>query len=125
MKDKEKPTFKTSGFKDWKNAKKFFEIHETSESHKTNQMLHHNRVSVEKSRKSCAALVNSHHAKDVAENRNYLKHIIEIIHFLARQSLAYRGHNENKTSSHNLGNFLELLEFHCKFIPNLKENNAS
>jgi hypothetical protein len=125
MKDKEKPTFKTSGFKDWKNAKKFFEIHETSESHKTNQMLHHNRVSVEKSRKSCAALVNSHHAKDVAENRNYLKHIIEIIHFLARQGLAYRGHNENKTSSHNLGNFLELLEFHCKFIPNLKENNAS
>ena len=54
IKDKEKPTFKTSGFKDWKNAKKFFEIHETSESHKTNQMLHYNRVSVEKSRKSCA-----------------------------------------------------------------------
>jgi hypothetical protein len=88
-------------------------------------MLHHNRVSVEKSRKSCAALVNSHHAKDVAENRNYLKHIIEIIHFLARQGSAYRGHNENKTSSNNLGNFLELLEFHCIFIPNLKENNAS
>jgi hypothetical protein len=125
IKDKEKPTFKSSAFKDWKNAKKFFEIHETSESHKTNQMLHYHRISVEKSRKNCAALNNSHHVTEVAENRNYLTHIIEIIHFLARQGLANRGHNENKTSSNNLGNFLELLEFHCKFIPNLKENNAS
>jgi hypothetical protein len=82
-------------------------------------------MSVEKSKKSCAALVHSHHANEVAENLKYLKHIIEIIHFLARQGMAYRGDNENKTTSNNLGNFLELLDFHCKFIPNLKEKSES
>ena len=88
-------------------------------------MLHYNRIRIEKSRKSCAALVNSQHDKEVVENRKYLKHVMEIIHFLAKQGLAFRGHNENKTTSKNLGNFLELLDFHCKFIPNLKENNDS
>lgn len=52
-------------------------------------------MNVEKSKKSVAALVNSQHSNEVMANRKYLKHIIEIIHFLARPGLAYRGHSED------------------------------
>jgi hypothetical protein len=55
-------------------------------------------------------------------NRKYLKHIIEINHFLARQGLAYRGHSEDKNASNNLGYVLELFEFHRQHIPFLNEN---
>ena len=122
IKEKEKSTFKTEGFRDWHNAKKLFTIHDTSDSHKTNKLLLLNRMNVEKSKKSVAALVNSQHSNEVMANRKYLKHIIEIIHFLARQGLAYRGHSEDKNASNNLGNFLELFEFHRQHIPYLNEN---
>ncbi len=55
-------------------------------------------------------------------NLKYLKHILEIIHFLARPGLAYRVHSEDKNASNNLGNFLELFEFHRQHIPYLNEN---
>ena len=88
-------------------------------------MLHLNRINVEASKKSCAALLNSQHAKEVTANRNYLRHIIQVILFLSRQGLAFRGNNEKKETSKNLGNFLELLDFHCSLLPDFKENLES
>ena len=125
LKDKEKETFKSTGFRDWHNAKKVFEKHKKSDGHEKNQMLHLNRINVEASKKSCAALLNSQHAKEVTANRKYLRHIIQVIHFLSRQGLAFRGNNENKETSKNLGNFSELLEFHCSLLPDFKENLES
>ena len=120
--NKDKTSFKSTGFKDWHNAKKLFTLHENSEGHKRNQMLLQNRINVEKSKKSCATLVSLQHAKEVAANRKYMKLIIQTIHFLARQGLAYRGHNEDTKTSKNLGNFKELLDFHCALVPEFKEN---
>lgn len=47
--------------------------------------------------------------RNVAENREVLRVIIEIIIFTARQNIALRGHDENLTSN-NRSNFLELVE---------------
>ena len=48
FKDKEKATFKSSGFNDWHNAKNFLKIHDSSDSHTKNKMLLLNRLNVEK-----------------------------------------------------------------------------
>ncbi len=57
------------------------------------------------SKSSCAVLINSHNPKIVD-----LKKIIECVHFLSKQGLAFRGHAES-FASNNRGNFKELLSF--------------
>lgn len=47
--------------------------------------------------------------RQVAENREVLHCVIEVLIFAARQNIAIRGHDEKKTSS-NCGNFIELLK---------------
>jgi hypothetical protein len=61
----------------------------------------------------------------VASNRKYIIHVIKIIHFLAKQGIAFRGHNENKNQSKNVGNFLELLQFHQSFISDFELHSKS
>lgn len=51
--------------------------------------------------------ISIHNAK-VKENREILKDLINATCFLAKQQLAFRGNNEN-TSSTNRGNYVELL----------------
>jgi len=46
--------------------------------------------------------------------------ILDIIRFLARQGIAFRGHKEDSTSD-NKGNFLELVHFIAKYHPPLNE----
>ena len=70
-------------------------------------LLYLNRLSTTE---SCAAQLDSQHAKKVKENRGFLAIIIETIIFLAKQGLAFRGHDESPESL-NRGNFLELINF--------------
>ncbi|KAL4089149.1 hypothetical protein QTP88_024217 [Uroleucon formosanum] len=57
---------------------------------------------------SIISKVNTHHQQIVADNRAYLKCILDSLLYCARQSIAVRGHREDEDSS-NKGNFLELL----------------
>jgi hypothetical protein len=61
----------------------------------------------------------------VASNRKYIIRVIKIIHFLAKQGKAFRGHNENKNQSKNIGNSLELLQFHQSFISDFELHSKS
>ena len=68
------------------------------------------------------SLLDSNHEKEVKENRDYLKIIIETLVFLTKQNIAIRGHEESRSdigseSDTNRGNFLELLSLRCKDIP--------
>ena len=50
------------------------------------------------------------HNNKVRQNREILKRLIDVVTFLGKQELAFRGHDESKDSE-NKGNYLELLEF--------------
>ena len=57
----------------------------------------------------------------VAENREIVKVIFETLIYLARQNIAFRGHNESWTSN-NQGNFIELIKFISKYNPILSSH---
>ena len=50
------------------------------------------------------------HNNKVRQNREILKRLINVVTFLGKQELAFRGHDESKDSE-NKGNYLELLKF--------------
>ena len=53
--------------------------------------------------------------------RDILHRLLDITLFLAKQNLAFRGHNEDEASL-NRGNFLEMVEMLSKYDPVLKEH---
>lgn len=57
--------------------------------------------------------------RKVAENRQIVSIVIDALIFSARQNIALRGHNEKYTST-NRGNFLELCLFISTYNPILK-----
>ena len=58
----------------------------------------------------------SSYCAEVQSNREHLAIIIDVIIFLSKQGLAFRGHNED-LSNKNQGNFLEHLHFIGKYVP--------
>ncbi|KAL4091756.1 hypothetical protein QTP88_026398 [Uroleucon formosanum] len=102
------PTFVSVGFKQWSKASyKSFPQHEKSFGHKEASAKLAGYKSSKKSG-SIISKVNTHHQQIVADNRAYLKCILDSLLYCARQSIAVRGHREDEDSS-NKGNFLELL----------------
>ncbi|KAL4091238.1 hypothetical protein QTP88_025960 [Uroleucon formosanum] len=102
------PTFVSVGFKQWSKASyKSFPQHEKSFRHKEASAKLAGYKSSKKSG-SIISKVNTHHQQIVADNRAYLKCILDSLLYCARQGIAVRGHREDEDSS-NKGNFLELL----------------
>ena len=54
------------------------------------------------------------HNEQVRQNRETLKTISEVVLFLSKQELAFRGHDESNATL-NKGNYRELLECFAKF----------
>lgn len=54
------------------------------------------------------------HNNKVRQNREILKRLINVITFLGKQELAFRGHDESKDSE-NKGNYLELVNFLAEY----------
>ena len=52
---------------------------------------------------SVVTQVSAQNKKEIIENRNYLKQIIDIVLYLTRQGISFRGHSETKESL-NQGN---------------------
>ncbi|XP_026821283.1 zinc finger MYM-type protein 1-like [Rhopalosiphum maidis] len=107
------PTFVSVGFKQWSKASfKSFPQHEKSFGHKEASAK---LAGYKNSKKSGSIIskVNTHHQQIVADNRAYLKCILDSLLFCARQGIAIRGHRVDEDSS-NKGNFLELLTLRAK-----------
>ena len=88
-----------------------FFVQKSKEADKTQKKV--NKIfwlSKRNSRLSCATLITSHHQNLVNLNRNNLRKIIKIVHFLSKQGLPFRGRLEGSDSK-NRGNILELIEF--------------
>ena len=93
--ENDKVNFKTVGCSDWKNIAAKCSKHQDTSTHKTNSMLW---LSKKNQKKSCAALLNSHHENIVSMNRKNLKKIIKTVYFISKQGLAFRGHDESVSS---------------------------
>jgi len=104
-------SFVTEGFKNWKKKDKL-------QSHVGAHNSAHNQA-----RRRCEALLNQKQSiitffdkQSDQQKRDYrtrLNASVDCIRFLQQQGLAFRGHDESKTSS-NQGNFRELLHFLAK-----------
>lgn len=99
--------FFTHGFKNWKIGIKKFTKHQKSMAHKDSTCI----LSSYKSSKEHGTVIselNLGHSITVAENREYIKCLLKTLLFCAKQGIAFRGHDESKTST-NCRNFLNYL----------------
>lgn len=107
--------FTINGFNNWSKAVQKFKSHESCDSHKNSESCLVNFTESLLSGSICAKL-DKQYSKEVDENRKYLKKVCETVVFCARQGIALRGHDE-KISSNNRGNFLELMDLRAKDCP--------
>ncbi|KAL4127519.1 hypothetical protein QTP88_011686 [Uroleucon formosanum] len=110
-----KSVWNTVGYYDLKNLSRGIQIHQTSKEHIHN---HLGLKNLEKNYFSILDVVNEHgnlfkknYNENVRLNRLFMEHLIDLVLFLGKQELAFRGHDENSDSL-NKGNFRELFDMH-------------
>ena len=91
-------TFIETGFHKWKKCPKAFIDHATSEYHHANALL-----LAEEEKTGYVSELISEHKRQKANNMQVLLQVLQNIHFLSRQGLAFRNENDN-------GNFDQLLK---------------
>lgn len=101
------PAFTKVGVQDWKNLSKKLLVHMSAQSHKDSCCKYDSFQQCRTS--SVMSKLSQQHEVMVSENRQYTRKIIDILLYLSRQGLAFRGHDES-SDSHNRGNFLELCD---------------
>lgn len=105
-------SFVSEGNQDFHNMKRNIENHETGMEHLQAEI---SRGLYTKNNRIDAQIVHSANIK-VSENREILKVIIDVLLYLARQNIAFRGHDESFLST-NQGNFLELVKVISQYHP--------
>jgi len=73
--------------------------------------LENNRVTIVDALTEHGYLFIEKYNENVRFNRLFMEHLIDIVLFLGRQELAFRGHNES-SSSLNKVHFKELFDMH-------------
>ena len=99
--------FTTNGFGNWKKAIDKYRDHDGSSSSAHNKA----RIDFENfqnQKQSVAYIVKGTNLKSEQAYRIHLTTILDVIHYLLGQGLAFRGHDESSTSLRK-GNFLELV----------------
>ncbi|KAL4098361.1 hypothetical protein QTP88_022990 [Uroleucon formosanum] len=112
---KMKSVWNTVGYYDLKNLSRGIQIHQTLKEHIHN---HLGLKNLEKNYFSILDVVNEHgnlfkknYNENVRLNCLFMEHLIDLVLFLGKQELAFRGHDENSDSL-NKGNFRELFDMH-------------
>ncbi|KAL4085456.1 hypothetical protein QTP88_027314 [Uroleucon formosanum] len=110
-----KSVWNTVGYYDLKKLSRGIQIHQTSKEHI------HNHLGLKNLEKNCFTIlyvVNEHgnlfkknYNENMRLNRLFIEHLIDLVLFLGKQELAFRGHDESSDSL-NKGNFRELFEMH-------------
>lgn len=98
------------GLKCWKDPNQTLNRHSRNKKHilsMTRWVDYHNVQ--QNIQQSIACSLNKARQQDIYENRLHIHFLLKSALFLAKQGLAFRGHNEMITSN-NRGNYLELLE---------------
>lgn len=112
---KTKSVWSTEGYCDFKNLPRSVKRHELSKDHIHNYLnltkLEKNSVTIVDAISEHGKLFKKQYNEKVRLNRLFMEHIIDLVIFLGKQELAFRGHDESN-SSLNKGNFKELFEMH-------------
>ena len=102
--------FVKSGFSRWKNALECFSKHEASSAHREAVMKLQNVASV-----NIGAILDAKRKEEQLQCQQMLKKHLSSVRFLARQGLAFRGHEESE------GNMLQLLQMWAEHGSGIKE----
>lgn len=104
------------GYADIHNFPTAARKHEQSEKHLESSLKYHtfgkNRIET-RLNSQIQIDIDRHNAK-VDRNRNIFQRLIDIVCFLGKQELAFRGHDES-ASSVNKGNYLEMVDVLAKY----------
>ena len=108
--------FITKPFRDWKNAvgtsRGALNRHSLSENHQLCVEKSVNFIAVmEKKQKSIKSQLSKAYDSQVQQNTRALTAIVDIIQFLIKQGLAFRGHRWDKVAKRENGNFSMLINF--------------
>ena len=106
--------FTREGVRDWKNLAKKLQKHMSAQVHRDCCCKWEAYRQSIQGGGSVVSQLSTQHRISVKENRDYAKKVTDLIVFLGRQSLALRGHNEDRNSN-NRGNFLELCSLFGKY----------
>ncbi|PIA40218.1 hypothetical protein AQUCO_02500131v1 [Aquilegia coerulea] len=110
--------FMATGFKNWKK-KQGLRDHVGGPSSAHNQAYRKGQDLLNQSQ-DIETVLQRQSSQARSEYRVRLKASVDCVHFLLKQGLAFRGHNET-TNSNNRGNFLELLEFSAFLNKDIKD----
>ncbi|KAJ4447030.1 hypothetical protein ANN_09018 [Periplaneta americana] len=107
-----KSAWNSDGFCDLLNINRSLHKHSDSSEHLKCvlqlKQIQKNQSTISDSLKENSRLYIAQYNEDVRLNRLVLRIVVDAVLFLARQELAFRGHDENQSPS-NGGNFKELL----------------
>ncbi|CAI6372654.1 unnamed protein product [Macrosiphum euphorbiae] len=117
--------FTKSGFTNWIRLGTKFSKHSKLNAHAATQthLINLAKMDGHNSSKITGNIlcqVSNAHKDFVLKNRSYLKTLIDILLYLGRQGIAFRGNIENKDSL-NRGNYLEACKLMCEHNPQFKQ----
>ena len=102
--------FLRKGFSNWKDGPESFRRHEESKCHKeAYEMI----VTIPKTVGNIGDMLSSIHRQTLQENSRVLLKILEIVRYLGRQGIAFRGHDDLES------NFIQLFKLLGKDDPEL------
>lgn len=112
---KKKSVWNTVGYCDLKNLSRSIKKHESAKEHIHN---HLGLKNLEKYSFTVVDVINEHnnlfkkmYNENVRLNCLFIEHLIDLVLFLGKQKLTFRGHDESSNSL-NKGNFRELFDMH-------------
>ena len=111
-------------FDNWKKPERLT-THSKSEAHLLAMTKWMDSKATASNNNNILTQLQKKHESEVQDNRKYLQMLIESIAHLAKQNIAFRGHNEDRSkltelSDQNRGNFLETLNLMSNHSPFLK-----
>lgn len=118
---KNRSTFSSEGMSDFRHSTQRVKEHESSLGHSQSVQAYFRAVSSENIEAKINIDLTNQRRNDIINNREIVKRIIDIILFISKQHLAYRGKEESSSSLQNMspkinrGNFLELCLLLAKY----------
>lgn len=118
---KHRQTFSSDGMSDFRHSTQRVKEHEVSLGHSQSVQAYFRAVSSQNIEVKINVDLTNQRKNDILNNREIIKRIIDIILFISKQQLAYRGKEESSSSLNKLdskinrGNFLELCLLLAKY----------